>query len=211
MLWGAKTPSVPWYPASFAISRSVYGISFSDYCTGNNSADFVVGSLNGTESISGKQLGISGKCPDFRRKWEDRAGQRADIWMEPTDRRESLDYKYSLERNVCQDMDTGRRTLRKSNGSCPSGKENIYGRDWSGPLHSWTESAFLAPRRDWQEQNCGMVLWFIYGYVWFYVAKSVFGWTRYHYDQDSMRVPVKMQKISVCQIPESRSTRQETA
>ena len=67
------------YAPTASRSDSINGISFSDYCTGNNSADFVVGSLNGTESISGKQLGISGICPDFRRKWEDRAGQRADI------------------------------------------------------------------------------------------------------------------------------------
>ena len=44
------------YALTTSRSDSITGISFSDYCTENNSADFVVGSLAGTESISGKQL-----------------------------------------------------------------------------------------------------------------------------------------------------------
>lgn len=44
------------YAPTTSRSDSITGISFSDYCTENNSADFVAGSLAGTESISGKQL-----------------------------------------------------------------------------------------------------------------------------------------------------------
>ena len=44
------------YAPTASRSDSITGISFSDYCTGNNSADFVAGSLTGNESISGRQL-----------------------------------------------------------------------------------------------------------------------------------------------------------
>ena len=44
------------YAPTTSRSDSITGISFSDYCTENNSADFVAGSLAGNESISGKQL-----------------------------------------------------------------------------------------------------------------------------------------------------------
>ena len=44
------------YAPTASRSDSITGISFSDYCTRNNSADFVAGSLTGNESVSGKQL-----------------------------------------------------------------------------------------------------------------------------------------------------------
>ena len=44
------------YAPTASRSDSITGISFSDDCTRNNSADFVAGSLTGNESVSGKQL-----------------------------------------------------------------------------------------------------------------------------------------------------------
>ena len=44
------------YVPSNDISKSIIGISFSNYCTADNASDFVAGALRGSESISGRKL-----------------------------------------------------------------------------------------------------------------------------------------------------------
>ena len=79
------------YAPTNSSSTSITGISFSNYCTQNNSEDFVAGSLTGDKSISGKKLnyplgalttdGLGKTGPDsgLAYKWNELTGDK--VWI----------------------------------------------------------------------------------------------------------------------------------